>query len=178
MKKKFTLFNIALTLIILMIIAMSSLLLFFKPSHKLVRKNVTETETVVADPKPVFRKDGELSFKKAKNEHLLAHINIEIADEESERMQGLMYRDSMPEMSGMLFIFDVEEPLNFWMKNTRLPLDIIYLNTEHKIVSIARNTKPYSLEQIPSEKPARYVVEVNAGFSLRHGIRVGDLVEF
>ena len=84
----------------------------------------------------------------------------------------------MPEYAGMLFLFQTEEPLNFWMKNTRFSLDIIYISSERKIVSIARNTKPYSLDQIPSFKPALYVVEVNAGFAKRHGIKEGDLVAF
>jgi uncharacterized protein len=177
-KKKLSLFNIALGLIILMIVTMVSLLLFVKPSHKPVKRINIDTDTAISEPKPVFRKDGELTFKDNKHESSLAKIDIEIADEEAERMQGLMYRDSMPEMSGMLFTFTVEEPLNFWMKNTRISLDIIYISAEHKIVSIARNTKPYSLDQIPSNKPALYVVEVNAGFTKRHRIKEGDLVIF
>lgn len=161
-----------------MILLMASLLLFVKPSHKSVRRTAIISDTLSEEPKPVFRKDGELTFMDSKNEHSLAKIDVEIADEQAERLQGLMYRDSMPEKAGMLFLFEIEEPLNFWMKNTRISLDILYINSERRVVSIARNTKPYSLEQIPSYKPTLYVVEVNAGFADRHGIREGDLVVF
>ena len=178
MKKKLTLFNIALGLILLMILIITAMLIFVNPSHHLNKRTENKADTINVEPKPVFRKDGELTFKDARNEHALVKIDIEIADKQVERLQGLMYRDSMPEMEGMLFLFNIEEPLNFWMKNTRISLDIIYINSEHKVVSIARNTKPYSLDQIPSDKPALYVVEVNAGFSERHGIKEGDLVVF
>ena len=78
----------------------------------------------------------------------------------------------------MLFIFPQEIPLNFWMKNTPLPLDIIYINTDFSIVHIAENTMPYSTAQIPSKHPAKYVLEVNAGFCRQRGIVAGDRVEF
>jgi uncharacterized protein len=178
MKIKFTLFNIALGLIILTIVLIISLLLFFKPTTKHVKRDEFVTDTRVPEPKPVFRKDGELSFLSHGKEKELAKIDIEIADEQSERMQGLMYRDSMPENNGMLFLFDVEEPLSFWMKNTKISLDIIYISSDHRVVSISPNTEPYSLDHIPSNKPAMFVVEVNAGFAQRHGIQVGDRVAF
>ncbi|NVO20477.1 MAG: DUF192 domain-containing protein [Bacteroidetes bacterium] len=177
MKKKITLFNIALTLIIITILGLAALLLFVKPSKKGVHR-IEMQEDNIAEPKPVFQKDGELVFLDAKTERKLAKINIEIAGEEAKRIQGLMYRDSMPEKDGMLFLFANEEPLNFWMKNTRFSLDIIYVNSNRVIVSIAKNTKPYSLDQIPSNKPALYVVEVNAGYAERHGIKEGDRVQF
>lgn len=78
----------------------------------------------------------------------------------------------------MLFIFPQEQPLNFWMRNTPLPLDIIYINTDYTIVSIAENTTPYSTAQIPSKHPAKYVLEVNGGFCQSQGIVAGDRVEF
>ena len=78
----------------------------------------------------------------------------------------------------MLFIFPQEQALNFWMKNTPLPLDIIYINTAFTIVHITENTKPYSTAHIPSKHPAKYVLEVNGGFCQQRGILAGDRVEF
>ena len=89
-----------------------------------------------------------------------------------------MYRKEMPEMSGMLFLFPRAEPLSFWMKNTILPLDIIFINTAYTIVGIAHNTTPFSEKPLPSGSPAQFVLEVNGGFCQRYGVAVGDRVEF
>ncbi len=104
-------------------------------------------------------------------------VGVEIADTHEKRSLGLMYRREMPEFHGMLFLFPRQEPQSFWMKNTPLPLDIIFIDTSLTIVSIARNTTPYSEKPLPSDKPARFVLEVNGGFCQRHGIAVGDRVE-
>ncbi len=105
-------------------------------------------------------------------------VAVEIANTEEKRQFGLMYRTELPEMQGMLFLFPREGPLSFWMKNTPRSLDIIYINAALTIVSIARNTTPFSEENLPSGKPAQYVLEVNGGFCQRHGISVGDRIEF
>ena len=93
-------------------------------------------------------------------------------------MQGLMYRQNLPENAGMLFIFTNEEPRSFWMKNTYISLDIIYINSKKEIVSIQKYTQPRSTYSIPSEKPAMYVLEVNAGFTDKYGIHPGDKIDF
>jgi len=147
-----------------------AMLLVIKPDKTRPRVKQVQNNGAESVPHtPVFRKDGELQFRDEKDD-LLAAISVEIADNEEERIQGLMYRDSLPAMSGMLFMFETEEPQSFWMKNTRFSLDIIYISAEHKIVSISRNAKPYSLESIPSAGPAMYVVEVPAGFSSRYSL--------
>ncbi len=105
-------------------------------------------------------------------------VSVEIANTEEKRQFGLMYRTDLPEMQGMLFLFPREELLSFWMKNTPRSLDIIYINSAHTIVSIARNTTPFSEEHLPSGKPAQFVLEVNAGFCERHGVIEGDRIEF
>jgi uncharacterized membrane protein (UPF0127 family) len=105
-------------------------------------------------------------------------VSVEIANTEEKRQFGLMYRTDLPEMQGMLFLFPREEPLSFWMKNTPRSLDIIYINSTHTIVSIVRNTTPFSEEHLPSGKPAQFVLEVNGGFCERHGVLEGDQVEF
>lgn len=88
-----------------------------------------------------------------------------------------MYRRELPELRGMLFLFPREAPLSFWMKNTPLPLDIIFINAAHTIVGIAQNTTPFSRKPLPSGSPAQFVLEVNSGFCQQHGVAIGDRVE-
>ncbi|KAF1711992.1 ACR family protein [Pseudoxanthomonas kalamensis DSM 18571] len=96
---------------------------------------------------------------------------VEIADEEPERQRGLMFRDRMDDDHGMLFIHDFEEPLGYWMKNTRIPLDILYFDSQRKLVAQQRDVPPCSAGNAcptyPSGKPARYVLELNAGQAAR-----------
>lgn len=127
---------------------------------------------------PVFRKDGEVRFFALPQKELQQKISIELADEESERQQGLMYRRTMESLQGMLFIFEDEDYRGFWMKNTPLSLDIIYVDGQLHIVSISQHTVPFSEETLPSGAPAKYVVEVNAGFCEQYAIEPGDSIAF
>ena len=104
-------------------------------------------------------------------------VAVEVADTQEKRQLGLMYRNELPAFGGMLFIFPQESPLSFWMKNTPLPLDILYINADFTIVHIAENAAPYSTANIPSQHPAKYVLEVNGGFCRQHGIVAKDRVE-
>ncbi|MCX6169023.1 MAG: DUF192 domain-containing protein [Ignavibacteriales bacterium] len=122
-----------------------------------------------------FLKEGELLFTNSKGDNI-TKVDIEIADDDEQRATGLMYRDKMDENQGMLFLFDSEVQQAFWMKNTILPLDIIYVNAKMEIVSIQKNAEPFSEKSLPSIKPAQYVVEVNAGYCERHGIKDGDKI--
>jgi uncharacterized protein len=124
-----------------------------------------------------FRMDGSLSIYLSQGSSPLK-LEIEISDDEPERMRGLMDRFSLPENAGMLFIFQDEEPRSFWMKNTYISLDIIYINSNKEIVSIQKYTQVQTTTSIPSEKPAMYVLEVNAGLSDRLGINPGDKIDF
>lgn len=126
---------------------------------------------------PQFVKEGELEFLQPDGKPIIK-INIEVADNDSERQQGLMNRAFMSYDRGMLFIFDKEAPQAFWMKNTIIPLDIIYVNSNKEIVSIAENTQPYSEASLPSGKPAIFVVEVNAGFCAQNKIQRGNKISF
>jgi uncharacterized membrane protein (UPF0127 family) len=126
---------------------------------------------------PEFREDASLTFTSAQGQ-TVASVNVEIAETEQARTQGLMGRKRMAEGQGMLFIFPGEEYRSFWMANTPLSLDIIFVNKAGSIVTVQRNTVPYSEESIPSTAPATYVVEVNAGFCDRHGVREGQLVRW
>ncbi len=125
---------------------------------------------------PQFVKEGDLQFYK--NETIVKGIEIEVADNAEEIKQGLMFRQNMDEGKGMLFIFPNMQPRGFWMKNTLIPLDIIYVDANKKIVSIQKNTTPLSEKNLPSDSDAQYVIEVNAGFADRYGLKAGDIVDF
>jgi uncharacterized membrane protein (UPF0127 family) len=125
---------------------------------------------------PQFVKEGDLQFYK--NGTIVKGIEIEIADNVEEIKQGLMFRQKMDEGKGMLFIFPDMQPRGFWMKNTLIPLDIIYVDADKTIVSIQKNTTPLSEKNLPSDSDAQYVIEVNAGFSDRYGLKAGDKVDF
>jgi uncharacterized protein len=136
------------------------------------------SETTVSKPaEPPFVDEGDLKFID-KNGKEIAKIDIEISEKEAERNQGLMYRTRMGEFQGMLFLFDKPAPQAFWMHNTYISLDIIYVNEKKEVVSIQKNAAVQSDQSLPSLKPAQYVVEVNAGFSERFGIVEGTKIQF
>ena len=122
-----------------------------------------------------FKKEGELTFVDSVDNPIIK-IDIEIADNDYERQLGLMNRQSMEEMQGMLFIFPQERYQSFWMLNTLFSLDIIFINSNKEIVTIHKNTTPLSEQSYPSSAPAIYVVEVNAGFCDNHNIKLGDKI--
>lgn len=105
----------------------------------------------------------------------LAYASAATSD---ERSQGLMDVRSMPGDAGMVFFFEEQDELSFWMANTPLPLDIIYVNEDGVIVSIYHNAKPFSNQNLPSGEPAKYVIETNAGYCLNYDIREGGKVQF
>jgi len=124
-----------------------------------------------------FKKEGSLSIFNARNANTIT-LDIEVADNEQDRMRGLMDRFSLPDQAGMLFIFENDEPRSFWMKNTYISLDIIFINSNKEIVGIQKYTQPRTTTSIPSDKPAMYVLEVNAGYCDKYDIEPGDKVEF
>ena len=124
-----------------------------------------------------FRKDGELTFFAGDDTEIVT-IDIEIADSDSSRQRGLMQRDSLAERAGMLFIFPIQETQSFWMANTPLALDLIFVDADSQIVDIAKYTRPYSTRSIVSAAPARYVIEVRAGFCDTYGISEGQTVRW
>jgi uncharacterized membrane protein (UPF0127 family) len=104
----------------------------------------------------------------------VATVYVEVADTPQALQKGLMYRTSLDEHRGMLFIFSRETPQSFWMKNTPLPLDMVFVNSGKAIVDINHNATPYSTDVFTSKESCKYVVEVNGGFCEEHGICVGD----
>ena len=104
-------------------------------------------------------------------------IQVEIADDADERQRGLMYRESLEENQGMLFVYPEQRILGFWMRNTLIPLDIAYIDREGRIVDI-QQMEPQTTETHDSAAPAMYALEMNQGWFEANGIRIGDLIEF
>ena len=127
---------------------------------------------------PPFVKQGELVFLDKSDVDTLSTIDIEVADNDQKTAQGLMYRNSMPKNAGMLFFMRSEEIQGFWMKNTYIPLDMIFVNSAKEIVTIHPNTTPMLENSYYSTQPSLYVVEVNAGYCNVHHIKVGDRIDF
>ena len=107
-------------------------------------------------------------------------FTVELAETQEKQALGLMFRDSLPDDHGMLFIFPVESLRSFWMRNTRIPLDIFYFGEDLRLVSVAENARPCRTQRCPSYPsagPAKYVLELNAGKAAELGSREGDLLE-
>jgi len=124
-----------------------------------------------------FNKQGELYFLSYKGD-TLKRVDIEIANDDEQRKKGMMHRDTMPDDQAMLFIFEKEELLGFWMRNTILSLDMVFVNSNLEIVTIRENTNPISDRNYFPDEPAIYVVEVAAGFARRYNIKEGDKIEW
>ncbi|MFN5352070.1 MAG: DUF192 domain-containing protein [Alphaproteobacteria bacterium] len=105
-------------------------------------------------------------------------LNIKVADNDSARMKGLMFVNNLPENEGMLFIMEDEAEVNMWMKNTYIPLDMIFVNSNKEIVSMAENTKPLSTEIISSKNKVKYVLEINGGLAKKSGLKIGDKINY
>jgi uncharacterized protein len=103
-------------------------------------------------------------------------FSVELATTEEEKTTGLMYRKELPDGKGMLFDFSPEQEISMWMKNTYIPLDMIFIRTDGRILRIAEDTEPLSTKIIPSNGPAKAVLEVPAGTAQKYGIKPGDRV--
>jgi uncharacterized protein len=104
-------------------------------------------------------------------------FQVEVARDDAARARGLMFRDSLPADHGMLFVFERAEPQAFWMRNTRIPLDILYFDAQRKLVSIAAGVPPCTTPHCPSypsEGAAQYTLELNAGMARKLGTQRGD----
>lgn len=124
-----------------------------------------------------FTKEGELVFSDSLG-NTKVKIDIEIADDDYQQQLGLMNRKEMKENQGMLFIFPKQDWRSFWMRNTLISLDMIFVDENKKIVTIHKNTRILSDTSYPSSKPAKYVVEVIAGFTDKYNIQVGDKIDW
>jgi hypothetical protein len=126
---------------------------------------------------PQFSREGVLAFTNAAKDTIRL-VDIEIADNDPERSQGMMYRSNMTYDRAMLFVMEYERQQSFWMRNTKMSLDILYVDGNFEIVTIYKHTQPYSESPIPSFKKAKYVVETAAGFCDRFGIEEGNFIAF
>jgi uncharacterized membrane protein (UPF0127 family) len=104
------------------------------------------------------------------------HFSVEVAETPEQLERGLMFRDAMPDDAGMLFLLGTEETASFWMRNTFLPLDMIFIARDGHIINIHRNAPPGSTAIISSTAPVISVLEINAGIAARLGIHAGDHV--
>jgi uncharacterized membrane protein (UPF0127 family) len=106
-----------------------------------------------------------------------ARVRVEVARTEQERETGLMFREHLDADAGMLFVFDDESIRAFWMKNTLIPLDMLFISADHHVVGIVANAEPQTETVRQVDKPAQFVLEVNGGFAAAHGIAEGTPVE-
>ena len=150
------------------------------PKKKKTISSTTTTSPSTTTPSEnslVFKKEGTLNLVKADGTPIRT-IDIEVAKTEMERNQGMMHRRTMDDDTGMLFLFDKPEPQSFWMKNTYVSLDIIYINAKKEIVTIHKNAVPLSEQNLLSTEDAQYVLEVPAGYTEGYNIEVGDKIDF
>ncbi|MFT3772795.1 MAG: DUF192 domain-containing protein [Minicystis sp.] len=127
------------------------------------------------DPeKPPVLRTGKVTFTEAKGGET---ITVEIAEKPHDRERGLMYRKSMPDDRGMIFWFEEKENHTFWMHNTCIPLDMLYIDGDGLIVGIQENTPTMSDDTFEVGCPSQYVLEVNAGWTREHGVRAGQKVK-
>ncbi|SFU38352.1 hypothetical protein SAMN05216480_102118 [Pustulibacterium marinum] len=128
-------------------------------------------------PEVKFTKEGTLSILDADG-NSIKDLEIEVAKTPYETQTGLMYRKTMEENRGMLFMFPRESVHSFYMRNTLIPLDILYINKNLEIVSFAKNAKPMDETSLPSGKAVQYALEVNGGMMDKWGVEVGDKISF
>lgn len=114
-----------------------------------------------------------LTVETAQGEHTL---QVEVADTPQARSTGLMYRRTLDPDQGMLFDFGGEQPVSMWMKNTYIPLDMVFIGSDRRVKHIARQTTPLSERTVESPVPVRYVLEIKGGWSAELGIAPGDMV--
>ncbi len=106
------------------------------------------------------------------------NFTVELAETQAQQAKGLMFRTELPDEKGMLFLLDAERDASFWMKNTLIPLDIIFIRSNGEIENIVENTVPYSLDKVDSTAPVKYVLELRGGLTRQLGIKAGDKVRW
>ena len=141
-----------------------------KSAHKDLTVYETESvnETSKAFPQVVLMPSGKDPIT----------VDVEIARTPEERQRGLMYRKHLAPNQGMLFLFEKTDHLSFWMRNTYIPLDMVFIEPGMRVLGIVENTTPLSDKSCRVPGESQYVLEVNAGFSRAHGLKRGDKVQF
>lgn len=156
-----------------------SLLLTFMISSGFILSlsSCKENKKAIKQTEIFFKKEGTLTVFKSIDSTQVA-LDIEIADTDFDIQTGLMYRSSMDTKQGMLFVFDDARERFFYMKNTKIPLDLIYISENKSIVSFQKNAKPFDESSLPSNFPAKYVLEINAGLIDTWSLSVGDSISY
>lgn len=135
---------------------------------------------LVGEKKPVFQaamfRHDVLWLEKADGHKIKFEVEVALSPE--QQALGLMNREGMDEDHGMIFMFDGEQSVTFWMKNTLIPLDMLFLSSNGQIIQIVPNARPMDESLIASEKPVHGVLELNGGATARQGISVGDRIRF
>ena len=156
-----------ITALIAVCAIVSLLIIFSYPSDK------DESNSTTAEK---YKLESRLSFISLQKQETICVLWVEVADTPYEHSKGLMYRNNMPDTVGMLFIYPEAEERSYWMQNTRISLDIIYVDEFLRIISAYEFTIPYSEDGLPSGGPCKYVIETNAGYIENNGIEIGDLI--
>jgi uncharacterized membrane protein (UPF0127 family) len=99
-------------------------------------------------------------------------FSVEVVDDATERARGLMFRESLPQFSGMLFVYETPQPVAFWMRNTLIPLDMLFFDAEGRLVSIKHDAQPLDETPVPGGEAIRYVLEINGGLAAELGIEL------
>lgn len=130
-----------------------------------------------------YARGQEISFQKGdlrlyrQNSEIL-YFSIEIAQTEKERLRGLMFRDHLDFNEGMLFVYPMAQKVGIWMKNTYIPLDLLFLNENLQIVEIVQGMKPMSQDIVYSKNNVKYVLEISAGIVQEKNIQIGEVIEY
>lgn len=111
-----------------------------------------------------------------RNETMITTFNVTLAETAQSRQYGLMFRNSLPSNQGMLFVYNHEEKVGMWMKNTFIPLDMVFINKDGFITEIIERPDTLTTRTSIGKKPAKYVLEINLGESSKRGIQVGDRI--
>jgi len=122
--------------------------------------------------------DKKITQLKTREGAFIANLNVEIADTQEKREMGLKFRNSFGEVDGMFFVFSVEDSHGFWMKDTSIPLDLIFFNSDKKVVDIFKNMSVFSEETRYPKLPCLFVLEVEAGFCEKYGVVEGCTFDY
>lgn len=138
----------------------------------------SDKKAMVTPVEIAFKKEGELTLFKGTTDTIIKKLDLEIAKSEYDIQTGLMYRNSMKQNQGMLFVFPDIRERSFYMKNTRIPLDLVFIDHNKTIVSFQENAKPLDESALPSNALAQYVLEINAGLAEQWQLEVGDKMDY
>lgn len=160
----------------LLVVFLAYLIMIIMPGSETTTPGNTSTPAKTYEPR--FQQEGELFMLDPDTRDTIKQIAIELAESREEISYGMMYRKTIDPETGMLFLMGAERPQSFYMKNTYVSLDIIYINDDMEVVSIQKNAQPLNERSLPSEGPASYVLEVAGGFCDKHGIAPGTLIAY